>query len=142
MKENQKLQLSYFGVFKVWLCANIFLILLYVILTALSTNFTHDGLYDAQIVLSVIACGFIITLPSLFLLLLANYFYKIKYSAIPIRNFYVSIITFINLVYLIVTEIKDPQFLYLLAYLITTLAGILSLYIVHANEKIMYKPTS
>ena len=142
MKENQKLQLSYFGVFKVWLCANIFLILLYVILTALSTNFTHDGLYDAQIVLSVIACGFIITLPSLFLLLLANYFYKIKYSAIPIRNFYVSMITFINLVYLIVTEIKDPQFLYLLAYLITTLAGILSLYIVHANEKIMYKPTS
>ena len=142
MQENQKLQLSYFDIFKVWLYANIFLTVLFIVFAALATKYTHDGLYDAQMVLAVIVYGFIVTLPSLFLLLLANYFYKIKYSAAPIRSFYVSIIIFTNLVYLIVTEIKDPQFLYLLAYLITTLAGILSLYIVHANEKIMYKPTS
>jgi hypothetical protein len=135
MQERQNLYLSRFDVFKFWLFANLILSLLFGVLSILSTKFTHDGLFDTEMIFIVIFYGFLITLPSLFVLFIAKYLYKKYFNKISVILFFIRVIILINLVYLAVTIIEDTKIIYLLAYTITTLSGLFSLKIVTRKNK-------
>lgn len=136
MQEKENIHLNYFSIFRIWFYANLILSSLFIVFAIILTLSTHDGIYDFETVTMVIAYGFMLTIPSLIVLLLSHIiFSRLFIDKITIYNFYTYVIVFINAVYFLVTEFKNPSFLVLILYLLTTAAGLFSLKIVSRKNK-------
>lgn len=127
-QSNKYCQLPYFKVFQLWLYANLMLAVLFSLLAVfVPTLFDGKESFEFDMIFIVIVYGFIVTIPSLMFLIIANYFYRKRFTDILTKRYFSYIIIFINSIYFSITIINDTNIKYLPAYAATTLLGLLSL---------------
>jgi hypothetical protein len=124
--------MSYKNVFFIWLWADIILIVLALIFAIgiYVTDGNQSG--STEILLMAIAYGFLLTVPSLLILLVFHYFFNTYASNTSnYKQPYLLLIISINIIYALVGRYSftmPATFSYL--HIITTLAGIAAFYLV------------
>lgn len=134
-QESNELKLSYWDTFKVWLYANLILTVLFFFTDIGYSFFDTNEKFDLPLFFAFILYGILVTLPSLFLLMVGSFLYQ-KLTITITSTAYCRLFIFaINLIYFLVTIYYYWHIIYLGAYAITTLSGIASLYLVVRAKK-------
>jgi hypothetical protein len=136
MQENQKLPT--YIITRIWFLANIIVGLAFTLITLVRIAFNFSGFPDNLFLGVIIAfLGLVISSPSLLILYFANSFYNPnKLNNTSIYRYFIYNIICINFLYFICTSIFFQTSWYtLIFYLFSTLAGILSLYLITKNKK-------